>query len=180
MDNDAIEINRLHKQNEENSIRIGELLFKKKQKLNHGEWIPWIENNLEFGRMQANHYIRCYKTKCKTGFTFNTKTIQARNKKTESVNTSLSDRPPEPSEDEKKFQEVRKVQNRAPLGSDYYERTKKAMEAHWKWMNEYDALSYSQLEEITQMCVDFWTEKRNGLVKKRFRAASDLTRIKNS
>jgi hypothetical protein len=58
----------------EKAIRIGELLAAKKAKLKHGEWIPWIERNLPFGRAQAANYMRMHehrdRFKCVTHFTF--------------------------------------------------------------------------------------------------------------
>lgn len=39
-------------------IEIGELLIEQKEELAHGEWIPWIEDNLSFGEREARHYMR--------------------------------------------------------------------------------------------------------------------------
>lgn len=42
------------------AIQIGELLVEQKNSLEHGEWIPWVESNLTFGRKQAAAYMRVY------------------------------------------------------------------------------------------------------------------------
>lgn len=43
------------------AIEIGRLLTEKKSELAHGEWIPWVESNLVFGRSQAANYMRAYR-----------------------------------------------------------------------------------------------------------------------
>lgn len=40
------------------AIWIGERLIEQKNKLAHGEWIPWVEENLKFGRREASNYMR--------------------------------------------------------------------------------------------------------------------------
>lgn len=42
------------------AIQIGELLIQQKRALNHGEWIPWIQENLPFSDQTARNYIRLY------------------------------------------------------------------------------------------------------------------------
>ena len=42
------------------AIRIGELLQHQKSSLSHGEWIPWVKENLPFDRMQTAKYIRAF------------------------------------------------------------------------------------------------------------------------
>lgn len=42
------------------AIRIGELLVKQKADVLHGEWIPWVEDNLPFDRRQASSYMRAF------------------------------------------------------------------------------------------------------------------------
>lgn len=44
----------------ENAIRIGELLSEIKASLKHGQWIPWVDENLPFSRMHAARYMRVY------------------------------------------------------------------------------------------------------------------------
>ena len=44
----------------ERAIRVGELLSEQKSELNHGEWIPWVEENLPFDRRQASNYMRVF------------------------------------------------------------------------------------------------------------------------
>jgi hypothetical protein len=43
------------------AIRIGELLSEAKAEVAHGEWIPWVEENLTFGQDMASKYMRLYR-----------------------------------------------------------------------------------------------------------------------
>jgi hypothetical protein len=43
-----------------NAIRVGELLTAKKEEPAHGEYLPWIENNLTFGPDMAERYRLIY------------------------------------------------------------------------------------------------------------------------
>jgi hypothetical protein len=45
------------------AIAIGELLIAQKEKIERGEWILWIENNLRFDAVTANRYMRLYRHK---------------------------------------------------------------------------------------------------------------------
>jgi hypothetical protein len=61
------EINRLHGEVWEEArltitkaIRIGELLVAQKEKLTHGEWLPWIKTSLKFGQQQVSRYVNCF------------------------------------------------------------------------------------------------------------------------
>jgi hypothetical protein len=63
----AAEINRLHQSFCEGlrttlqiAIQIGELLIAQKRKCGHGNWIPWIDENLEFTVNTAQEYMRCF------------------------------------------------------------------------------------------------------------------------
>ena len=54
-----------------NAIRAGELLTKRKNMMNHGEFIPWIEKNVPtISRQTASNYMRAYSNraelKCKS------------------------------------------------------------------------------------------------------------------
>jgi hypothetical protein len=42
----------------EHAIECGRLLIEARQKVNHGGWLPWVENNLQFGARQAQKYMR--------------------------------------------------------------------------------------------------------------------------
>ncbi len=64
------EINKLYQEIEsagkvmiDKAIRIGELLSEQKDSMKHGEWIPWIEDNLPFGRKQVAAYMRVFSNK---------------------------------------------------------------------------------------------------------------------
>ena len=61
------EINKLYQEIEaagkvmvDKAIRIGELLSEQKASMKHGEWIPWVEDNLPFGRSESANYMRVY------------------------------------------------------------------------------------------------------------------------
>lgn len=61
------EINRLHAEiceaartTIEKAIRIGELLTEQKASLKHGEWLPWLKENVGFSRQTADNYRRLY------------------------------------------------------------------------------------------------------------------------
>ncbi|MHC1767692.1 MAG: MT-A70 family methyltransferase [Verrucomicrobiia bacterium] len=65
--NAAAEINQLHadicgmgRKTVEMVIRIGELLTGEKAKLQHGEWLPWVRENLEFSERTSRNYISVY------------------------------------------------------------------------------------------------------------------------
>jgi len=45
------------------AIRIGELLLAQKDECKHGEWMPWIEDNLVFSSRTARRYIDCFHRK---------------------------------------------------------------------------------------------------------------------
>lgn len=42
------------------AIRIGELLFEQKEKLKHGEFIPWTKINLPFSDRTARNYMKLF------------------------------------------------------------------------------------------------------------------------
>jgi hypothetical protein len=42
------------------AIHIGELLADIKAGTKHGEWLPWIEKNLEFSERTARRYLMCF------------------------------------------------------------------------------------------------------------------------
>jgi Protein of unknown function (DUF3102) len=70
----AQEINRLHaelnqtydellkvsKTTTEKAIRIGDLLIQQKAKLEHGDWLLWLETNVDFTPRTAQNYIRLH------------------------------------------------------------------------------------------------------------------------
>ena len=73
----VMEIRRLHSEIVEagrtmidKAIQIGELLTEEKSKLEHGEWLTWLEEHIPFTRATAANYIRLYdrqdEFKCKT------------------------------------------------------------------------------------------------------------------
>ncbi len=45
------------------AIQCGQLLIEQKQRLKHGEFIPWIEKHCEFSSMTAQTYMRAAKQK---------------------------------------------------------------------------------------------------------------------
>jgi hypothetical protein len=42
------------------ALEVGRLLAEAKSQVKHGEWLPWIEKNCEFGRRQAQGYKRLH------------------------------------------------------------------------------------------------------------------------
>lgn len=61
------EINRLHteivsaaKSSLTKAIRIGELLARQKEKLQHGQWLPWLKSNASFSERTAQNYLRVF------------------------------------------------------------------------------------------------------------------------
>lgn len=74
IDDAAGELNRLHSEIEQklrttvqDAIRAGEILTQVKDRLDHGEFLPWIERNCGFSRMTATQYMRLFvhQDKCK-------------------------------------------------------------------------------------------------------------------
>lgn len=64
------EINRLHSElcgmartSLEKAIRIGELLTEQKAQLKHGEWLPWVRENIEFSQQTASNYVRLFQNR---------------------------------------------------------------------------------------------------------------------
>jgi len=51
---------KLKENTNKNFIEIGEELFKVKKSLPHGDWIPWIEEELEFSDRTARRFIHIY------------------------------------------------------------------------------------------------------------------------
>jgi len=61
----AAEINKEHNLAEqmaktaiEHALKAGELLIQTKSQCSHGEWLPWLDGNLEIGARQAQKYMR--------------------------------------------------------------------------------------------------------------------------
>jgi hypothetical protein len=45
------------------AVQAGEILVAVKARLKHGEWIPWIEANLNFDTQTAQQYMRCFRNR---------------------------------------------------------------------------------------------------------------------
>jgi len=63
----ADRINELHRQIEskirtavDDAIELGRLLTVQKEKLEHGEFLPWLEGNCTFSQQSASNYMRLY------------------------------------------------------------------------------------------------------------------------
>lgn len=61
------EITRLHNElgqlivkSLQNAMRIGELLVEQKARLRHGEWTPWVKENLPFSPRHSQKYMQIY------------------------------------------------------------------------------------------------------------------------
>ncbi|MDI7202053.1 DUF3102 domain-containing protein [Leptospira santarosai] len=70
VDNAADELNKLHesiltagKNMVRFAIEAGEILTSKKNQLRHGEFIPWVETNLNFKIRTAQRYIKIFENK---------------------------------------------------------------------------------------------------------------------
>lgn len=68
------EINRLHEEicqaarrTIQNAIRIGELLTQRRAELKHGQWLPWLDENINFDQKTAWNYMRLYEERDKLG-----------------------------------------------------------------------------------------------------------------
>ncbi len=66
----ASEINRLHgeicqaaRTTIAIAIRIGELLTEQKAGLTHGEWLPWLNANVQFTARSASNYVRVFENR---------------------------------------------------------------------------------------------------------------------
>ena len=64
------EINKLHQELEElatgaldRAIRIGELLSRAKSQVPHGQWLPWLTNNVAFSERTARNYMRVFENR---------------------------------------------------------------------------------------------------------------------
>jgi hypothetical protein len=61
--NSAAEANAAHRRivgSVQDAISIGEFLTMKKQSLPHGQWLTWLESNLEFDRRTSTNYMRIF------------------------------------------------------------------------------------------------------------------------
>ncbi len=68
LDATVIEITRLHgeiisaaKSSLQKAKRIGELLTQQKEKLEHGQWLPWLKANLPISQQTASNYMRIFR-----------------------------------------------------------------------------------------------------------------------
>jgi DUF3102 family protein len=43
------------------AIRAGEILWSIKEKLEHGNWLPWLKASVPFSERTARNYVACYK-----------------------------------------------------------------------------------------------------------------------
>src|SRR5258708_348920 len=66
---DADKINTLHRAivgSVESAIMIGQILTEiKNEVLQHGQWLPWVEANLEFTNQTAGNYMRVFENRDK-------------------------------------------------------------------------------------------------------------------
>jgi hypothetical protein len=84
----AASINREHRQCQsaaefalKSALEVGRFLTEAKSQVEHGEWLTWVADNLDFGERQAQSYMRLFTHK---------REIEARNTKSTSHLQSLS------------------------------------------------------------------------------------------
>lgn len=124
----------------EYAAECGRLLLRAKEGVPHGEWLPWIEANLEFEERQAQKYMRVAK---------NWEAIEAAKAKSEpgtyfgSINGALrliakpqpepkSGEDDEPDEDEPKLKTKRQRQEEEEANRRFWEESEKATRQQWK------------------------------------------------
>ena len=47
------------------AIECGKLLVEQKSKMNHGDWLPWVENNCDFSQRTSYRYIKLFESVAK-------------------------------------------------------------------------------------------------------------------
>lgn len=57
------EVSGLLKMSLDKAIRIGELLTEQKATLKHGEWLPWVNENLPFTDRTARNYMKVFRSR---------------------------------------------------------------------------------------------------------------------
>jgi hypothetical protein len=64
------EINKLHQELQElavgaldRAIRLGELLSAAKSRVPHGQWLPWLTNNVAFSERTVRNYMRIFENR---------------------------------------------------------------------------------------------------------------------
>ena len=67
---DIAEINKLHQELQElatdaldRAIHLGELLSKAKNRVPHGQWLPWLTRNVAFSDRTARNYMRIFENR---------------------------------------------------------------------------------------------------------------------
>lgn len=189
--NRASEINQLHseicgivKMTIEKAIRIGELLIEQKAECGHGYWEPWMRENLQFSPRSAKRYMNCYRHRdqlksatvadlpgiVELARVYDLPEPEEKPENVEKIQQPKATSGPHPlSDDEKKFQETQKIQDKSPLNEKQREEIEHSMKFEWKMLTEHVYYNDLQLEEIIQMHLDFWQQKQNEIVQKRFR-----------
>lgn len=145
------QINKMHRDNENhaqkmihNAIQIGQLLSEQKESLEHGEWIPWVKDNLCFDARQAQRYMRAYQNRDKIDTTSMTHLSQAMQQLSE----------PRKKEHENRIEKLHREREHALEQAQYYAEQKLIIESE---LGRY-ASAYDKLEELN---------KRNAELKKR-------------
>lgn len=65
------ELNQTLKMTVRKAIRVGQLLAEQKEYLGHGNWLPWLERNLDISDETARKYMKLYEYQDKTQLSWN-------------------------------------------------------------------------------------------------------------
>ena len=65
------ELNQSLKMSVQKAIRVGQLLTEQKEFIGHGNFISWIEDNIDIGQVTAHKYINLYKHQSKISLSEN-------------------------------------------------------------------------------------------------------------
>jgi hypothetical protein len=181
----ATEINRLYDEfcgslrtTREKAIRIGELLIDQQAECGSRKFAPWLKANVKFSRKTAYRFINAYNNRENPTEILRelygeaicvTVTQIDQEQKIERFKDPLQiyNGPPKPTEDQKKFEAARRTQDQSPLSDEDRKEILAMLNASWRSI-EY-GYNDRQLGEVIQMYIDFWGQKKNEVIQRKFR-----------